>query len=149
MRGVWAIPAHLTGKPCAGSDVVTSPAPDISAEMMCRSAVNFAGLQRSNHVRTDRLFAWLLIIEWTAGMLAAIFVSPRQWSGERTPIDPHVWATVLLGALVVSLPVIMGFTRSGEVATRHAIAAAQMITSAMLIHLTSGRIETHFHVFGS
>src|SRR5437879_9062121 len=26
---------------------------------------------------------------------------------------------------------------------------AQMLTSALLIHLTGGRIETHFHVFGS
>ena len=24
-----------------------------------------------------------------------------------------------------------------------------MLTSALLIHLTGGRIETHFHVFGS
>ncbi len=29
------------------------------------------------------------------------------------------------------------------------IAIAQMLTSAVLIHLTGGRIETHFHVFGS
>ena len=33
--------------------------------------------------------------------------------------------------------------------TRHAIAAGQMMMSALLIHLTGGRIETHFHVFGS
>jgi signal transduction histidine kinase len=29
------------------------------------------------------------------------------------------------------------------------IATAQMLMSALLIHLTGGRIETHFHVFGS
>src|SRR5688572_23166711 len=34
-------------------------------------------------------------------------------------------------------------------ATRHVIALAQMRWSALLIHLTGGRIETHFHVFGS
>ena len=34
-------------------------------------------------------------------------------------------------------------------ATRHVIAAGQALTSALLIHLTGGRIETHFHVFGS
>jgi signal transduction histidine kinase/CheY-like chemotaxis protein len=33
--------------------------------------------------------------------------------------------------------------------TRHVIAVSQMLTSALLIHLTGGRIETHFHVFGS
>ena len=33
--------------------------------------------------------------------------------------------------------------------TRHVVAASQMLFSALLIHLTGGRIETHFHVFGS
>ena len=33
--------------------------------------------------------------------------------------------------------------------TRYTIATAQMLMSALLIHLTGGRIETHFHVFGS
>src|SRR5438034_5541534 len=37
----------------------------------------------------------------------------------------------------------------GEAITRHAVAVAQMLWSALLIHLTGGRIETHFHVFGS
>ena len=37
----------------------------------------------------------------------------------------------------------------GRLATRYTIAVAQMLTSALLIHLTGGRIETHFHVFGS
>jgi signal transduction histidine kinase len=34
-------------------------------------------------------------------------------------------------------------------ATRHVVAVSQMLWSALLIHLTGGRIETHFHVFGS
>ena len=29
------------------------------------------------------------------------------------------------------------------------VATGQVLTSALLIHLTGGRIETHFHVFGS
>ena len=33
--------------------------------------------------------------------------------------------------------------------TRYVIAVAQMLMSALLIALTGGRIETHFHVFGS
>src|SRR5204862_6742064 len=39
--------------------------------------------------------------------------------------------------------------RPGERSTRHVIAVAQMLMAALLIHLTGGRIETHFHVFGS
>src|SRR5207237_2344887 len=37
----------------------------------------------------------------------------------------------------------------GAAITRHSVALAQMLFSALLIHLTGGRIETHFHVFGS
>ena len=37
----------------------------------------------------------------------------------------------------------------GQAITRHVIAVSQMLVSALLIHLTGGRIETHFHVFGS
>jgi len=33
--------------------------------------------------------------------------------------------------------------------TRHVIAVSQMVASALLIHVTGGRGETHFHVFGS
>ncbi len=33
--------------------------------------------------------------------------------------------------------------------TRHVIATSQMLWSALFIHLSGGRIETHFHVFGS
>jgi hypothetical protein len=47
------------------------------------------------------------------------------------------------------LPVFLAFKRPGYAFTRHTIAVAQMLTSALLIHLTGGRIETHFHVFGS
>jgi signal transduction histidine kinase len=37
----------------------------------------------------------------------------------------------------------------GAAITRYVIAVAQMLWSALVIHLTGGRIETHFHVFGS
>jgi signal transduction histidine kinase len=40
-------------------------------------------------------------------------------------------------------------TRPGATTTRLVIAVAQALMSALLIHLTGGRIETHFHVFGS
>ena len=39
--------------------------------------------------------------------------------------------------------------RPGLPSTRYVIAVAQMLMGALLIHLTGGRIETHFHVFGS
>src|SRR5437868_9488883 len=37
----------------------------------------------------------------------------------------------------------------GQTVTRYVIAVAQMLMSALLISVTGGRIETHFHVFDS
>jgi signal transduction histidine kinase len=56
---------------------------------------------------------------------------------------------VLLGGAISAFPIFLALTRPGRPVTRHVIAAAQMLTSALLIHLTGGRIETHFHIFGS
>src|SRR5205085_1966133 len=56
---------------------------------------------------------------------------------------------VVLGGLINALPIALIFLRPGWIGTRYAIAVVQMLWSALLIHLTGGRIETHFHVFGS
>ena len=46
-------------------------------------------------------------------------------------------------------PILLAIYRPGEFTTRTVIAIAQVSFSSLLIHLTGGRIETHFHVFGS
>ena len=98
---------------------------------------------------TDRLFAGLLVLQYAAGIIAALWISPRTWIGAQSDWHIHVWAAVALGAAIISFPLILIFTRPGRPVTRHVIAVAQMLQSALLIHLTGGRIETHFHVFGS
>src|SRR5437764_14197669 len=79
----------------------------------------------------------------------ALIVSPRTWIGESSSVHPHVYAAIFFGGLVSALPIYFALTRPGEVVTRHTVAIGQMLMSALLIHLTGGRIETHFHVFGS
>src|SRR5207253_7428652 len=64
-------------------------------------------------------------------------------------IHLHVYLAVFLGGLISSLPIALALTKPGWMGTRYVIACAQMLWSALLIHLTGGRIETHFHVFGS
>ena len=56
---------------------------------------------------------------------------------------------MFLGLGIVALPVALARLRPGDVLTRHVIAVRRALMSALLIHLTGGRIETHFHVFGS
>src|SRR5436853_1366761 len=51
---------------------------------------------------------------------------------------------------MLSVPVmILALGRPGSWVTRQVVTVAQFSWSALLIHLTGGRIETHFHVFGS
>ena len=99
--------------------------------------------------RTDRLFAILMVLQWIAGVTAALWISPRTWAGTQSETHPHVWAAVLLGGILTSFPICLAFLMPGAAVTRQVIAVAQMLWSALLIHLTGGRIETHFHIFGS
>ena len=101
------------------------------------------------HQRTDRMFARLMLFQWFAGILAALYISPRTWIGATSQIHLHVWAAIFLGGLIASFPIYMVFKHPGKASTRHTIAVAQMLFSSLLIHLTGGRLETHFHVFGS
>jgi signal transduction histidine kinase len=114
-----------------------------------RAADIFATRLRLVHERTDRMFAWLLAAEYLAGIAAALIISPRAWAGAESQIHIHVWSAVILGGLIVSLPILLALRWPGERLTRHVIAIGQMLISALYIHLTGGRIETHFHVFGS
>ena len=124
----------------------SAPAPTSESQ---RTAALFEESQNRIHRRTDRMFARLLVFQWIAGITAALWISPKTWIGATSQIHVHVWAAIFLGGAISGFPVFLAYKRPGQTATRHAIAAAQMLTSALLIHLTGGRIETHFHVFGS
>src|SRR6185437_8991215 len=97
----------------------------------------------------DHMFAALLIVEWLAAIVVALTVTPRAWNGADSSMHPHVWLALGLGAALTSVPVLLAWKCPGRAVTRHSIAVAQMLFSSLLIHITGGRIETHFHVFGS
>lgn len=97
----------------------------------------------------DRLFAGLLLGQWLVGIILALVVSPRTWTGAVSQTHVHVWAAIWLGGAIAAAPIYCVIRFPGRLATRHIVAIGQMLASALLIHLTGGRIETHFHVFGS
>ncbi|TVQ33351.1 MAG: response regulator [Phycisphaeraceae bacterium] len=101
------------------------------------------------HRQTDRLFAALMAVQWVFGVCIALWISPRTWIGELGSTHVHVYAAIFMGAALSGLPIALALLRPGRPLTRHVMAASQMLWSALLIHLTGGRIETHFHVFGS
>jgi two-component system sensor histidine kinase/response regulator len=114
-----------------------------------RAVELFAEYQRGIHEQTDRLFAGLMALQWVGGIAFAVWVSPLAWSGTSSRTHLHVWAAIVLGGLISLFPAVLALLRPGQPSTRYTIATAQMLMGALLIHLTGGRLETHFHVFGS
>ena len=104
---------------------------------------------RAVHVRTDQLFFWLLLAQWAFAVVLALLVSPEAWRGASPSIHLHVGIALVLGGVVNALPLTLLRLRPGWWLTRQSVAVAQMMWSGLLIHITGGRIETHFHIFGS
>lgn len=105
--------------------------------------------QQRIYRQTDRMFAGLMILQWLGGIIAALVISPSTWIGQTNQVHLHVWAAVVLGGLISAMPITLALLYPGREITRYTIAVGQMLMSSLLIHLTGGRIETHFHVFGS
>ena len=114
-----------------------------------RADALFEEYRDANIARTSRLFLALLLGQWAFAIFAALVWSPYAWAGKVHTVHFHVYAALLLGAAINSLPILLVRTRPAALSTAMVMGIAQMLWSALLIHLTGGRIETHFHVFGS
>lgn len=101
------------------------------------------------HKTTDKLFAVLFAFQWFLGIGLALWLSPLTWSGNQSEIHLHVYAAIVLGGLIAAFPIYLNLSRPGHSANKYVVAIAQMMFSILFIHLSGGRIETHFHVFGS
>jgi signal transduction histidine kinase len=122
-------------------------APDVSTEQ--KAAALFAEHRLTIYKRTDRIFMGLMLFQWAAGIVAALVISPRTWAGPVSQTHLHVWMAVFLGGVITAFPIALILLKPGATVTRHVVAIGQVCMSALLIHLTGGRIETHFHIFGS
>ncbi len=131
------------------SGPLLEPASDVSVDTSVRSRELLAEHHEQIYRRTSRVFTFLMLAQWFAGIAAALWFSPRVWDGSASSVHIHVWLAVLLGGVITCLPVSLTLTRPGDAFTRHIVGVSQMLMSALLIHLTGGRLETHFHVFGS
>src|SRR5690242_4526011 len=109
------------------------------------TASEFVELYKSRLARnTSHIFAVLMPLQWAGAILTALIISPRTWSGTTSSVHVHVWAAILLGGTITMVPVGLALVYPTQAFTRHVIAAGQMLMSALLIHLTGGRVETHF-----
>jgi signal transduction histidine kinase/CheY-like chemotaxis protein len=122
---------------------------DLSGKVAERAGGLFQDHLHTIYCRTDRLFAWLMPLQWLAAVCAAWWITPLTWAGQYSRAHLHVWAALCIGGAITLFPVALAWLHPGASWTRYTIAVSQMLMSALLIHLTGGRIETHFHVFGS
>ena len=114
-----------------------------------RAEVLYREQLQARRARADRMFAVLMIAQWLFAIVLALLVSPYAWAGKTREFHPHLLAAIFMGGGIAILPMLLAFLRPGWVVTRHVMVISQMLWSALFIHLTGGRIETHFHVFGS
>jgi two-component system, sensor histidine kinase and response regulator len=119
------------------------------------SKVNARGLEifrshlEAGYRNIDRMFAMLFFAEWMASILLALTYSPLAWAGEFSRPHIHVWVALILGGGIVGLPMTLALARPGRLSTRSCVSMGQMLLVGLLIHLSGGRPEFHFHVFVS
>jgi len=121
----------------------------LSTEVKQRSEEIFRERLSSHYRLTDRLFAWLIGVQWLAGIVTALWISPRTWAGQFSSPHIHLWVAIFLGAVVHGFPAFLAIRHPGETLTRHVVAIGQMLGGGLLIHLAGGRVETHFQYFGA
>ena len=103
----------------------------------------------AHRARTDRLFERILAFQYIVTVAFASWLTPLTWIGSRGEVHLHVWFAAIVGFLIAAVPIVFIRRHPGQALTRHSVAIAQALAGALLIHIMGGRIEAHFHVFGS
>jgi diguanylate cyclase (GGDEF)-like protein len=120
-----------------------------TAELNRITEENFRASFDARAAQVDRMMIWLLGAEWLGMIAVAAIIAPFSWDGNRGTVNPHLLAALLSGPAII-LPIVgIALLYPAGSFARHAIAVGQMLVSALLIDCTGGRIETHFHIFGS
>ncbi|MGZ8496933.1 MAG: methyl-accepting chemotaxis protein [Candidatus Binatia bacterium] len=114
-----------------------------------RVAALYQAHQQDLFVATDRLFLGLLVFQLLLALVFSLWVAPNTWIGRGAHGGSHIWLDFGLIVTISAFLIGLILTQPGRPLNRYFIAVGQMLISALLIHLTGGRIETHFHVFGS
>ena len=124
-------------------------APSSSSRLACRAQEILRESRRRIYARTDRMFAVVMLLQWAGTMIAAACLPPTTWDGDAGRLHPHINLAVFFGGAVCALPLLLAWRRPGADVTRYVIVIGQVVFSSIIIHVTGGRIESHFHVFGS
>ena len=120
-----------------------------SATPSARAREIWSDAHRKVTAGTDKLIGVLLLVEWAACLLVAALYSPIAWAGLQSSLHPDVLSALLLGGVIAVPAAFLTYVRPSATLTRHAAVGAQMLMTALAIHLSGGRSEAHFMVFVS
>ncbi|GIW74655.1 MAG: hypothetical protein KatS3mg103_1177 [Phycisphaerales bacterium] len=126
--------------------VVDSPAFDAT---LVQQDAAVAGAVAEVRRRANRTMLWLALGLWCVCMATAMLYSPTAWSGSSVGPNAHLVAAVLLGGLIAGPLAAMAWRLGHLQAVSFATAFGVMSLGALFIHLTGGRIESHFLVFAT
>jgi PAS domain S-box-containing protein len=132
----------------ASAGIQGTPSQSVGGTLSRQAETGYQERLREQRQEANAIFFWLMPAQWAFAVVLALVISPRAWAGVSSSIHPHFWAAMLGGGLLASAPMILIRLHPYSRITPHVVAVAQMLFSALLVHLTGGRIETHFHVFG-
>lgn len=90
-----------------------------------------------------------MAIQYLLIVLGTLMFSPRTFAGASSSLHPHVILATGLGLLIAGPVWLVAWKGKGELSDRLIVAVCQLLMSSLIIHLTGGRIESHFHVFVS
>lgn len=96
-------------------------------------------------VSTDKFFSFLMIGQWILGIILAYAVTPKTYLGAES----FLWMAILGGGVLAGIPFLFHMLKPGAEFNRYINVVCQSLFSVLFIHLTGGRIESHFHVFAS
>ena len=101
----------------------------------------YAEYQQEIWQHTDRMFLWLLVLQWLAGIATALWASAPPPPTAALPHLPLAWKAFLLGGVCLALPLYFGVRHPGSAHTRQEIAIGQGLLTALLIYLSGSRSE--------
>lgn len=114
-----------------------------------RASELFLEQQRRIYLATDRMLMWLMVAQWLGCVIFAFTITPFTWIAKTPHLHVHIMAAIGLGAIIAAGPIYLANRMPGAKLTRQVMAISQILFSMLLIHISGGRVESHFHIFGS
>jgi signal transduction histidine kinase len=146
---VWKGAGREGGGPMSTEQFLRATLVDVEPDLPARARQAYERELRDASARCDRMFVQAFFAQWILAVALALFFSPHAWEGKTHSIHNPVLFAVVFGAILTGSSVVLVRFWPGRAVTRQSLAIGQMLWSAAIIHLTGGRIESHFHVFGS